>query len=70
MYENEYYFIRKPKGREDLPFLKPDKNTSNRHFRFEALPDKPLLSCLMHGKRSARQRISKRWFYEHVRAAA
>lgn len=38
MYENEYYFIDKPKDREDLPFLQADKNTTNRNYNFEALP--------------------------------
>lgn len=38
MYENEYFFICRPKESPQLPALKPDKNTEQRHFRFEALP--------------------------------
>ena len=38
MYEDEYYFICKPKDNDQLPSLTPDKDTANRHFRFEALP--------------------------------
>lgn len=38
MFENEYFFIRKPKGRPDLPYLNPDLDTSKRNYDFEALP--------------------------------
>lgn len=38
MYENEYFFICKPKSSPHLPYLSPDTNTNNRNFRFEALP--------------------------------
>jgi hypothetical protein len=38
MYENEYFFIKRPGSSSRVPFLSPDLKTSNRHFRFEALP--------------------------------
>jgi hypothetical protein len=42
--EDEYYFICKPKGRDDLPSLKPDEATAEINYDFEALPlgQKPL----------------------------
>lgn len=44
-YEDEYFFIIKPKNSPKLPFLSPDEDTANRRFRFEALPlgQKPLV---------------------------
>ena len=38
MYTEEYYFIRSPRKRADLPFLTPDESTSNRNYEFEAIP--------------------------------
>ena len=35
-YNDEYFFIRKPKNNDLLPFLEPDVNTEDRRFRFEA----------------------------------
>jgi len=37
-FENEYFFIRQPRDRDDLPSLKPDAKTATLNFRFEALP--------------------------------
>lgn len=38
MYESEYFFICKIKSNDRIPSLKPDLNTSNRNYDFEALP--------------------------------
>ena len=38
MYEHEYFFIQPPASNPRVPFLSPDQNTANRHYRFEALP--------------------------------
>jgi len=38
MYEDEYYFITKIKDDDRIPSLKPDLDTSNRNYDFEALP--------------------------------
>lgn len=37
-YNDDYFFIRKPKNNDLLPFLEPDINTEDRRFRFEAQP--------------------------------
>lgn len=37
-YNDEYFFIRKSKNNDFLPFLEPDVNTENRRFRFEVQP--------------------------------
>jgi hypothetical protein len=37
-YDNDYYFVGKLKGREDLPSLTPDTNTEDRTFRYEEQP--------------------------------
>ena len=34
-YNADYFFIRKPKEREDIPSLTPDNNTVNRHYSYE-----------------------------------
>lgn len=36
--EDEYYFVCKPKERDDLPSLKPDESTAELNYDFEALP--------------------------------
>jgi hypothetical protein len=38
MYEDEYYFIRKPLSSPHLPSLQPDQDTANRNYDFEVLP--------------------------------
>lgn len=35
-YNDDYFFIRKPKNNKLLPFLQPDLDTEGRRFRFEA----------------------------------
>lgn len=37
-YDDEYYFVRSPRGRDELPELTPKKNTINRDFRFNPQP--------------------------------
>lgn len=37
-YDNQYYFIRKPKKEAKFPFLVPDTNTESRRYRFERQP--------------------------------
>jgi hypothetical protein len=37
-YNDDYFFIRKPKNNSLLPFLSPDENTEDRRYRFEAQP--------------------------------
>lgn len=37
-YDDEYYFIEKPKQTPELPSLVPDTNTEDLNFRFEAMP--------------------------------
>jgi hypothetical protein len=37
-YDQEYYFVRSPMNREDLPSLTPEKNTRDRQFRFMCQP--------------------------------
>lgn len=38
MYEDEYFFIRKPRNQPRLPYLNPDKTTAQRPFRTQAIP--------------------------------
>lgn len=37
-FDQEYFFIQSPAGRDDFPFPGPDINTENRKFRYEAQP--------------------------------
>jgi hypothetical protein len=37
-HDQEYYFVRSPIDREDLPSLTPDENTEDRQFRFKSQP--------------------------------
>lgn len=37
-YDNEYFFIEKPKESPQFPSLVPDTNTEDLNFRFEAMP--------------------------------
>jgi hypothetical protein len=34
-FNDDYFFIRKPKNDDQLPFLEPDENTEDRRFRLE-----------------------------------